>query len=184
MKYVLLAVISLSFLLGCGKDSSQSFYEIVNEYFLSFTDTFAYETGSLFLIPNDTAKYDKAANVLGVGTSTSDDQRLARTLKAFLLKSERIDFTELLSAPEIFAINLSQFTNVGRFHIIPAKLANTNNDSVIGKIWFSNFKIKNDKALLIVSKQASPKSGVSNGYLFKKQKDKWKIDTVIELEKW
>lgn len=171
-------------MLGCTKHSNQQFYYIVNEHFLTFIDTQAYNTGSLFLIPNDTTKYENADNIIEVDTAMGNDQRLGYTLKTSLIKLNKNDFVELVSENEIFVINLPKLTNVGKFKIIAPKPANKFNNAIMGKIRFSNFTHTQNRAVLIVSKQSSPKSGVSNAYLFTKHQNNWRIDTVIELERW
>ena len=185
MKQYILGVIGIFLLLGCSKPVDQEFHQILNEHFLAFVDTAAYKTGSFFLIPNDTTKHKEVKNIIEVDTLIDNNTELGNALKPSLIKSNKTDFVELIEEPEVFTMNLSKLTNIGQFEIIPAKPASKSyEDGVVGKIRFSNFTLTQNKAILIVSKQSSPKSGVSNAYLFTKTESNWRIDTVIELERW
>lgn len=184
MKQWVIGIITILFLVGCKRKSDQQFYEILNDHFLMFTDTVACKTGSFFLIPGDTAKYEKVGNIIEVDTFIHNDQRLIRSLSASLAKSNKAEFVGLLSKPEKVEINLSKVIKIGQYQISPLKLDNKYNNQVIGKIWFSNFSYNHNNAIIFVSKQSSPKSGVSTAYLFKKDKDRWEVDTTVELERW
>lgn len=184
MRQYRIGILLILLLFGCKEKSDQYFYEILNENFLVFTDTIAYRTGSFFLIPDDTNKYNKVSNIIEIDTFIHKNQRLEIALNLALEKYGKVNFLKELSKSSIIEIDLLKIIKSGQYKIIPSKPAYKYENERVGKMWFSNFALSNNQAVLIVSKQSSPKSGVSNGYLFKKQSTDWKIDTVFELERW
>lgn len=177
-------IIIMFFFAGCMQKSSEVFYSIVNDHFASFTDSALYNFGTLFVIPNDTTTINRLDGKIEIDTVLGSDERLAFSLNTVLEKLGKQEFLGMTSSKQKLHLDLGKFPEMEKLKLIPKGTTRQLDTSVIGRIWFSDFSFLNDKAILIVSRQSSPKSGASNGYLFRRQGKKWNIDTVIELERW
>lgn len=189
MKY-LIHVFLVGMAAGCKTAPDSTLYAILNQNFLSFTDTTAYRYGAFLPAPNDTplqAGNTKGSLLVTVDTFFTESERLIQSLNAELTDRRLTEFQDLLSPNNkaaIASLDVSKITNKGRYTLVATTDAEKGNDVLVGHINFAEPYITEDRSIVILSISSSQKAGRTMAYLLRKENDRWKIKDRIELERW
>ena len=191
MKNIIISIILSCHLFSCTEKTNDEFENILNDNFLIFTDTIAYSHQSFFVIPNDT-NIKKASNnglyYVCVDKNIKDSKKLRSYLDIELNLISNFEYKELLSKhlnqKKIF-LNLNRISRTGKYKILDLDTCEMSKSiHSVGTLTFYEPIIDNNKAIVFLSKQSSPKAGVLNSFLLKKINGKWVFDKKIELERW
>ena len=187
-KHIYIFLLLIVFI-SCKKSTDNNFYIILNENFLTFTDTIAYKHHTFFLVPNDTIVPNK--NLFNgckicIDKNFGDSKDYEKGLRQELIKSEYSNYLQLLNKKsELLSIDIKKLTETGKYEIIDLSNCNdTEKSSYVGTLKFYQSFINENYAIIFFSKQSSPKAGVVYAFLFKKIDYKWKIEKKVELERW
>lgn len=190
MKLTLFYLFFFFLILGCSETPKQSFYNLVNDNFLTIVDTTAYKTGRLIQIPNDTSHDDNNLDkiCIMVDTAIKSSSVLKKSLLILFQENNLKDFEELLLEAnylKLHTIDISKFTNTGKYTITKSTLTDGTLCSAIGgKVTFYKPFITQSKAIIIFSISESSKSGFTNCLLFRRQKNLWENIKKFEIERW
>ncbi len=190
MKSLKLCIFLIIVLTGCIQNSSQIFYQLVNENFLQFVDTSAYKSGRLIQIPHDSStksNFDKIC--ISVDTSVSKSIKLKEFISTYVKDTAIKDFETILinkSEVAINSIDLSAINCSGKFILTKSTDQQwyPKCNVIAGKITFHQPYIAHNKAIIILSISESLKAGYTNAFLFRKQKGIWERIKTIEIERW
>lgn len=177
-------------LFGCLRKPNNELYEIINDNFLNFVDTFAYKTRKLILNPNDTNLIQSYSNdevFILIDTILVNSKILNKSLSTEIENQNIEEFDDLLIDGETTpsgVLDLSRITRTGKYVLVPSIEQKKMNATYAGRIRFSKPFIKRDKAIIIFSVWDSQKAGRSVAYFLKNDDRKWRILNKIELERW
>lgn len=177
-------------LFGCLRKPNNELYEIINDNFLNFVDTFAYTTHKLILNPNDTSLFQSYSNkevFILIDTMLVSSRILNKSLSTEIKDQNIEKFDDLLIDGETTPagiLDLSRITRTGKYVLVPSIKQKKMDAIYAGQIRFSKPFIKGDKAIVILSVWGSQKAGRSVAYFLKNDDRKWRILNKVELERW
>lgn len=189
MRFTVFFLFFFFLILGCSEKPQQSFYNLINDNFLTIVDTTAYKTGRLIQIPNDTLHVGSLNKVcICVDAAFVSSSELNKSILKSFQENNLKDFEELLlkgNYLNLDSIDITQLTNTGKYLLTKsAIIEGTLCSTIAGKITFYKPYITQSKAIIVYSISTSPKSGFTNCWLFRKQNGVWKNIKRIEIEKW
>jgi hypothetical protein len=186
----LVIFLGILFLFSCKQSPEDKFVSILNDTFLSITDTAAYQYHTFFLTPGNEAKQIKAGPIkICIEKKIENAAVFEQYLKNELDKKDSLHFNNILKRdavknPLVKNLHLAQLKNTGRYNIVNSKDCTDKNPSIVGSIKFYQPIMENEKAIIFASIWSSEKAGVTNAYLLLKRKNKWNVEIKVELERW
>lgn len=174
---------------GCRQTPDKIFYRVLNDNFLAITDTIAYRTGRLILIPGDNA-IDTSRGKLCILTDSlfADNAEILQSLKS-ALKNEHLDEYEKLLIPgnelKNDKIDLPAIINTGRYTLVQ----NGTNQSIncpkpAGSLAFYKPYINDERMVFAYSISDGLKAGYTTCGLFENIDGNWQCMKKIELMRW
>lgn len=189
MRISLFLVFLILCIYGCKEDSNKTYYKLLNDNFLEFTDTNAYRSGRLIQIPNDSLNDFKFSNLcIEIDSTLGLPLELSSSIQKIIHREKITNFEKLFLDGVDFSldkIELKKLNNTGKFNLFTAKQINTNKCSkIVGKIKFYSPFISKNQAIITLTISESSKAGYTKVYLFSKQNGTWKKIKVLEIERW
>jgi hypothetical protein len=116
----------LAIITSCKADPQQSFYDLINDNFLSIKDTIAYSTGKLIQVPNDTSKiYPLDKICILIDTVCINSTELSKSILTAVQSDDLKDYERLMidgMASSLNPVDISKIKNTGRFSLNYPKL--------------------------------------------------------------
>lgn len=175
MKKYIIILANFLIIFGCSEknDIRQTFVE---QNFLIIVDTLAYNTGSFVTLPSDTISYPALSVELSKNISYND--KVEKIILNYFDKNVKLkktfdDVLEIKDEQEI--ILSSNFPNkIGKYNIFLEKVNRDKNIKYAGAIGINNLRIKENKAVLVLSEYVEH---YGNTYivLLVKENNQWRV---------
>ncbi|TDE43296.1 hypothetical protein E0I26_11840 [Flavobacterium rhamnosiphilum] len=190
MKKYIYGCLALITMLSCKKSQDDVFYAILDDNFLTLTDTIAYEYHTFFLTPNDTTKPDKNTfdgYKICIDRKFAESKEFRNGVVEVLKTGNYKEYLKLLHEQpnfELKLIDLNRLKQTGKYEIVDFinyKMDRISRTKYVGILKFYKPYINDHHAIIFFLKQSSPKDGVVNAFLFHKVNNKWQLEKKIEL---
>jgi hypothetical protein len=171
------------------KEKSDIFIEILNDTFLTITDTFAYSQHSFILVHNYTFRVDTIQFGLSVGINKKLIPSIEhqQQIKQILLENNKTNYLTLFDTSTykpLVEFDLTKIKNIGKYTLHENKNIDKLDTNYVGHLVFYEPLISDDVAILFIATKKYVRDGWLNAYLVEKKLNIWKIVETIEIERY